>query len=458
MFVYAYQLTFFIACIVLDEGRIEQKRRDCCVCLTVQTNKEDEVYLEESPANESSELAIENKRQELYESWMRTYARFLLLPWVKAVVIAGFLAFGGLCAWSTSKLSQEFSFTEVVPSDSYLIETADVIEDYGGQTIFAPYIYFRNVDQGNSTVQEQMIDYVNEFVSMDAVSKPPDFFWLLDFRDFVNSTGIEDQPFESQMDAFLADENYYDLYREVIERDDSGDVKVSRVHVRMLNVDEKDIHQQVDVLFEQREISENAPANIGQSEFAFFSYEESYNIWEFYSVAVDELKLTTIIGVAVMSGIALVFVPHWTAVLFVAPTISLLYVDLLGILQWGGVHINAVMYICLVISIGLLVDFVLHMTIRYYECEGNRHEKTVRMLETMGVSILVGGVSTFLGTLPLAFSTSSIFHTVFLAFLTLVLMGMAHSLMLLPVRLSTDDIARELYWHLCLTKCSCIHR
>jgi len=127
MFVYAYQLTFFIACIVLDEGRIEQKRRDCCVCLTVQTNKEDEVYLEESPANESSELAIENKRQELYESWMRTYARFLLLPWVKAVVIAGFLAFGGLCAWSTSKLSQEFSFTEVVPSDSYLIETADVV-------------------------------------------------------------------------------------------------------------------------------------------------------------------------------------------------------------------------------------------------------------------------------------------------------------------------------------------
>mmetsp|Transcript_21964 Transcript_21964/g.47446 ORF Transcript_21964/g.47446 Transcript_21964/m.47446 type:complete len:317 (-) Transcript_21964:632-1582(-) len=244
MFVYAYQLTFFIACIVLDEGRIEQKRRDCCVCLTVQTNKEDEVYLEESPANESSELAIENKRQELYESWMRTYARFLLLPWVKAVVIAGFLAFGGLCAWSTSKLSQEFSFTEVVPSDSYLIETADVIEDYGGQTIFAPYIYFRNVDQGNSTVQEQMIDYVNEFVSMDAVSKPPDFFWLLDFRDFVNSTGIEDQPFESQMDAFLADENYYDLYREVIERDDSGDVKVSRVHVRMLNVDEKDIHRE----------------------------------------------------------------------------------------------------------------------------------------------------------------------------------------------------------------------
>jgi patched domain-containing protein len=41
-----------------------------------------------------------------------------------------------------------------------------------------------------------------------------------------------------------------------------------------------------------------------------------------------------------------------------------------------------------------------------------------------------------LGTLPLAFSTSDIFQTVFIAFLALVVLGVSHGLLLLPVILS----------------------
>ena len=59
------------------------------------------------------------------------------------------------------------------------------------------------------------------------------------------------------------------------------------------------------------------------------------------------------------------------------------------------------------------------------------------MLETMGSSIVCGAFTTFLGTVPLAFSTSTIFKTVFILFLGLVLLGTAHGLILLPVVLST---------------------
>jgi hypothetical protein len=43
---------------------------------------------------------------------------------------------------------------------------------------------------------------------------------------------------------------------------------------------------------------------------------------------------------------------------------------------------------------------------------------------------------TVLGTLPLTFSTSDIFQTVFIAFLALVVLGVSHGLLLLPVILS----------------------
>jgi Niemann-Pick C1 protein len=141
-------------------------------------------------------------------------------------------------------------------------------------------------------------------------------------------------------------------------------------------------------------------------------------------------------GVTAVTAVAFLLVPHWTAAFFILPLISLLYVDLLGVMQWAGVDINPISYITLVLSIGLMVDFLMHLLLKYYESTGNRREKTVETLRTMGASILIGAVSTFLGTLPLAFASSSIFSTVFWAFLGLVTLGSAHGLILLPVILS----------------------
>merc|ERR1711933_365769 len=101
--------------------------------------------------------------------------------------------------------------------------------------------------------------------------------------------------------------------------------------------------------------------------------------------------------------------------------------------QWFGISVDAVLYVSLVMSIGLLVDFIMHTLLRFYEASGNRKEKTVEMLTTMGSSILIGAASTFLGTMPLAFSTSALFFNVFIAFFGLVVLGAGHGLILLPV-------------------------
>ena len=79
-----------------------------------------------------------------------------------------------------------------------------------------------------------------------------------------------------------------------------------------------------------------------------------------------------------------------------------------------GVHLNIVSYYALIMSIGLLVDFNMHLLLRYYESPcTSRQEKVKDSLQTMGSSILLGGFSTFLGVLPLLFSSSEVMTALF---------------------------------------------
>lgn len=136
-------------------------------------------------------------------------------------------------------------------------------------------------------------------------------------------------------------------------------------------------------------------------------------------------------------AIGFLFIPHWGGFFFVCPLICMLYIELLGTLQFAGLYINAVTYVCLVISIGLLVDFIVHVLLRYYESKRlTREDKMKDTLETMGSSIFVGGLSTFLGVIPLAFSTSEVLSTVFTCFFAMVSLGVLHGIVFLPVILS----------------------
>jgi len=87
IFVYMYSLTFFVACIVLDERRIQANRRDCCVCITVE--KEDAEDEEESSSSESQDSSPNGN---FVDAFMVHYAEFLLRPAVKVAVILGFIA------------------------------------------------------------------------------------------------------------------------------------------------------------------------------------------------------------------------------------------------------------------------------------------------------------------------------------------------------------------------------
>lgn len=423
--VYLYQMTFFLAITVIDERRVMDHRRDCFVCIKVND------FDEETDGDHSMDEHVADR-------FMGWFANLILQPRLKVAIVVAFTVLAGACAWSSTKLEQEFDIIDVVPSDSYVVDFFAAFRSYTFRSPVEPSVYFRDVDQSDPDVQAQMKKYVADLVEIDAISEPPQFFWLESFDQYRKNPalGLQNSTFNAQLDAFLNVPLFNLLYKNDIVRDVDGTVRESRCRVSFDNLDTKDVTAQIKAIKDQRAVTQAQPVNQGQDDWKFFTYNKIFNVWEFYVVSLRELATTTVMGVASVTAIALIFVPHWSAALFVFPLITLLYVDLLGFMQWCGSSINAVSYVGMVMSIGLLVDFIMHVFLRYMECRGTRDEKTNDTLKTMGASILVGAISTFLGTLPLAVSSSEIFKTIFFAFLGLVLFGASHGLILMPVVLS----------------------
>ena len=97
-------------------------------------------------------------------------------------------------------------------------------------------------------------------------------------------------------------------------------------------------------------------------------------------------------------------------------------------------------------SIGLLIDFIMHILLRYYESPEKTKEAKIRdTIKSMGAALILGGLSTCLGVLPLAFSSSKLLRTLFTTFIGMLFLGLSHGLIFLPVVLSlvgTTDCIR----------------
>jgi len=425
LIVFIYQLTFFVACIVLDERRMAANRRDCCCWVK---------------ATDTHRVGVKVEGQDhIADRFMAWLGNLILQPKIKVLVIVVFVSFAGFCGWRASLLEQKFSIRDVLPDGSYMTDFIDATELYTEQADVRPKLYFRNVDQSDPAVQDLMFDYVDTIVALDQVSKKPAYFWLEHFQQFVNMTeGVGDLPFNESVNMFLEDPVYRYIHFDDIYRDEEGNIIASRVAISFDNVGYQVVSEEIQALKDTQRATAEFEINKGlaSGDWYFFAYTGDFAGWEFYAVCIQELILTTVIGVISVTCIAMIIIPHWTAGPIVLPFIVILYVDLLGVTQMAGVYINAVSYIGLTMSIGLLVDFIMHCLLRYYEVPGNRREKCIEMLRTMGASILLGGISTFLGVMLLVFASSDIFYTIFVIFFGIVVLGVTHGLILLPVVLS----------------------
>ena len=115
--------------------------------------------------------------------------------------------------------------------------------------------------------------------------------------------------------------------------------------------------------------------------------------------------------------------------------VAFIDVDLLGMLYVWNVSLNSVSYSGLIMSIGLCIDYNIHIAHAFLLEKGDTVAKTKYALDLMGGSVLKGGLTTFIGTVVLSNASSTVFRIFFKLCFSTVLLGLLHGLVLMPVLL-----------------------
>uniref|UniRef100_A0A665X747 SSD domain-containing protein n=1 Tax=Echeneis naucrates TaxID=173247 RepID=A0A665X747_ECHNA len=169
------------------------------------------------------------------------------------------------------------------------------------------------------------------------------------------------------------------------------------------------------------------------------SYPNGYPFlfWEQYVSLRHWLLLSISVVLACTFLVCAVFLLNpWTAGIIVL-VLSLMTVELFGFMGLMGIKLSAVPVVILIASVGIGVEFTVHVALAFLTAIGDRHKRALLALEHMFAPVLDGAFSTLLGVLMLAGSEFDFIVRYFFAVLAiLTVLGVLNGLVLLPVLLS----------------------
>uniref|UniRef100_A0A8C3LS47 Patched 2 n=1 Tax=Chrysolophus pictus TaxID=9089 RepID=A0A8C3LS47_CHRPC len=166
------------------------------------------------------------------------------------------------------------------------------------------------------------------------------------------------------------------------------------------------------------------------SGYPFLFWEQYIGLRHWFLLAISILLACTFLVCA------LLLLNPWTAGIIVS-ILAMMAVELFGIMGLMGIKLSAIPVVILIASVGIGVEFTVHVALGFLTAVGSRNVRSAAALEHTFAPVMDGAVSTLLGVLMLASSEFDFIMRYFFAVLTiLTLLGLLNGLVLLPVLLS----------------------
>ncbi|XP_072743546.1 patched domain-containing protein 3 isoform X2 [Anoplolepis gracilipes] len=428
---YLLQITFFIACFTLDAKRIEQKRNGILPCI-VHENFTPKLS---DPSNTFSWKFIH-----------ALYSRVILTMPGKIIVLIIAFTTMSISIVGVLRLKQGFDPSLLVPKGSYLDQ----------------YIIINNKkfsDQGFDAfvLTGDDIDYSSEFskiISLTERLKNASFIqnvdpWPINFAKFVSTYYNTDLKTTN-----ITDDNFYHYLSKFL---------VSRAGGK---------NQRNFVFNETFTCGKNAPRIIATTiEFKFIRFEspsqwipamdDSKNLvdaaqiegyttvwsmifgpWTSDKMIIQEVSRNLMLALICVMSTTIILIAEIRTCFWILLCILLTLLNVCGFMYFWGQSIDMISCIGLQLAIGLSMDYAAHVAHAFLHTESrvdddaSRTTRALIAVRHIGAAVAHGAGSTFLAISMLALSKSYVFIAFFRIFFLVVLFGVWHGLIVLPVVLS----------------------
>lgn len=426
-FLFVFSVTFYVAVFVLDVQRILAKRNGIICCIT---------HPDFTPTDEEQK-SISQKFFHLL------FSKIILRTPVKIIVILFTLGITGFSIDAVTRLEQRFDPIWLVPDNTYFKHFLNERDRY-----------YPDLGKEGS-VYIGAINYTEElpkiYSLVDAVKSEKDIIhniqsWTEPFRKYVLSDSGKDVGNETLPDTELHTHlsNFLftrpgSVFQPMFQF--SGDLKcgkpappitVSSIKFRFKTFSGPAVY--LPAMHRLQDLVRDADFRTGDK--IAFVWARIFANWVTDEIISVEVKRNLQLALVCVMGCTVLLITDIQMCLWILSCVLLTLVNVCGMMQRWGLTVDTVTCVGLELSVGLCVDYAAHVGHTFLTLQGSRHERAYQTVTSIGAAVLYGGGSTFISISMLSLSDSYVFKTFFKIFLLVVVFGLFHGIVLLPVILS----------------------
>ncbi|WAR23982.1 PTHD3-like protein [Mya arenaria] len=419
---YILQTTYFVACVTLDERRIDSRRNACIICY-----KHPPDYKEWKHYNYSLQ----------HEFMRRFWGPLLTKKPMKVFVIAVAIGLSALNIWSFIQLKHDFDPSMYLPSDSYSQRYVKADRKFFPDDGAFVQMYCDEMNYEDNL--DNLRTLYEKVKSTPTVQSSTVDFWLASFLQWQNTSAS--MSFVPTMTDSSAIKN----------GSMAGNLDGSNTNISLGGKDTDALKAQYAVQMGNDSKSPLTDTSFGQNFLSKLLYFMTTNngrvYWRYLKfdnmkqptrIMVLKLELYRNLALAAVCVfvVTLILIANFWASILVFVCVVFTVVDVAGTMQFWDISIDTASSVLLILCFGLAVDYSAHVGHTFMTHTGSRNERTKKTLVHIGPAVFSGGFSTFLAFLLLVNSISYGFTLFFRIFTTVVIFGLFHGLVFLPVILS----------------------